>query len=187
MGIIETLLISLALSMDAFAVAITCGLSCKGKITPLKRILKVGLFFGFFQAIMPIIGYFAGSLIPFDITSFDHWIAFGLLAYIGIHMIKESFDHDSEVKKNCFKTSVLFISAVATSIDALAAGFSLSLLGGQIEVLTISAGLITLIVSMSGVRIGNKFGHIFEKRAEQVSGLVLILIGLKILIEHLFF
>lgn len=186
MGIIETLLIALALAMDAFAVSITCGIC--GKSINVFKMLKVAIFFAAFQTIMPIIGFTVGDIIPFNIEDFDHWLAFVLLALIGGHMIKESFDKDEEcdIKKDVFKTTTLILAAIATSIDALAAGFSVSILKSGISLLAISAGLITLITSFCGVVIGKKFGHIFEKKIELISGSVLILIGLKILIEHLF-
>ncbi len=185
MGIIETLLISLALAMDAFAVSITCGIC--GKSINTFKILKVAILFALFQTLMPIIGFYIGYLIPFDIGHIDHWIAFALLGIIGGHMIKESFnkDEDCTQKKDLFKTSTLIIAAIATSIDALAAGFSVSILKSGISLLAISAGIITLITSSLGVLIGRKFGHIFEKKIELISGSVLMLIGLKILIEHL--
>lgn len=185
MGIIETLLIAIALSMDAFAVSIACGLNTKS--INIYMMIKVGVYFGVFQAIMPLIGYYAGNLLPFDISTYDHWIAFGLLVLIGGHMVKESFDPDSSENKDYFGKRVLFTAAFATSIDALAAGFSASLLNAGILLLTVSAGVITLFSSSLGVRIGNRYGHIFEKKVELASGLVLILIGAKILIEHLFF
>lgn len=186
MSSIEIILIAIALAMDAFAVSITCGLSTQH--IKLSKILKVGLFFGGFQAIMPLIGYYAGNIIPFDISLFDHWIAFALLAFIGVHMIKESFDpcEDTE-KKDIFKTKTLLIAAIATSIDALAAGFSVSLLEANIVLLVWVAGIVTLVISMTGVKIGKRFGHLLETSVELISGIVLILIGLKILIDHLFF
>ncbi len=188
MGIIETLIISVALAMDAFAVSIACGIS-KKKIS-IFNIIKVGLFFGLFQGLMPFLGYIFGNLIPFDITAFDHWIAFVLLGFIGVSMIRESSgseDDDVSDKKDLFKTWTLFIAAIATSIDALAAGFSFSLLGSGIMLLVISATLITLITSIIGVIVGSRFGHIFEKKIELIAGSVLILLGIKIVIEHTFF
>lgn len=186
MGIIETLLIAAALSMDAFAVSIACGLNTRS--INIYKMIKVGIYFGVFQAIMPLIGYYAGYLLPFDISTYDHWVAFALLALIGGHMIKESLDQDSsENNKDYFRKRVLFTAAFATSIDALAAGFSASLLNAGILLLTLSAGIITLLSSSLGVKIGNRYGHIFEKKVELAGGIVLILIGTKILIEHLFF
>lgn len=182
MGFIELIIISIALAMDAFAVSITCGIS--NKQPKASQIIKVSLFFGFFQFLMPVIGYFAGCFIPFDITLFDHWIAFGLLSFIGIHMIKESKE-ECEEPKDLFRTRTLLIAAIATSIDALAAGFSVSLLDAKISLLAISAGIITFIFSFTGVKLGSKIGHHIEKKAELFSGIVLIIIGIKIVIEHL--
>ena len=185
MNNIGIVLMAIALAMDAFAVSIACGL-CKKKIS-LNKILKVGLFFGGFQAIMPLIGYYTWNLLPFDMSDYDHWIAFGLLAFIGGHMIKESFEvcDDNKEKKDLFKTKNLLLAAIATSIDALAAGFSLSILNLGILLLTITTGFVTFTMSIVGVQIGKKFGHILESRVEIISGLVLIGIGTKILIDHL--
>lgn len=177
---------AVALAMDAFAVSVTCGL-CKNQIN-FSKILKVGIFFGGFQALMPLIGYYACDLLPFDISMYDHWIAFGLLAFIGVHMIKESFNNDDNkniTKKDLFETKNLIIASVATSIDALAAGFSLSILNLGILLLTITTGIITLVISIFGVHIGKRFGHILGSKVELISGFVLIGIGLKILTEHL--
>lgn len=179
------ILIGVALAMDAFAVSIACGMSRKR--IGIYKALKVGLFFGGFQALMPLIGYYTWNLLPFDMSTYDHWIAFGLLAFIGGHMIKESFEvyDDEEDKKDLFKTKNLLIAAIATSIDALVAGFSLSILDLGILLLTVTTGIITLMLSMIGVQIGKRFGKILGNRVELISGLVLIGIGIKILIDHL--
>lgn len=184
MNTAEILLIALALAMDAFAVSITCGI-CSQRIT-LKNVLKVALFFGGFQALMPLAGWFIGSVLSFDMSMADHWIAFGLLALIGGKMIVESRE-ESEECKNYFRLPTLTMAAIATSIDALAAGFSITLLGGSIMFLAASAGIIAFIMSFIGVEVGNRHGHLFEKNIELIGGLVLIGIGAKILIEHLFF
>ncbi|MGL1893164.1 MAG: manganese efflux pump MntP family protein [Spirochaetaceae bacterium] len=189
MGIIEIILIAIALAIDAFAVSITCGINTK--VVRLKNILKVGLLFGLFQAVMPLIGNYAGNMIPFDITTYDHWIAFGLLSIIGIHMIKESRTKNDPLEtkkstKDIFGTRTLIFAAIATSIDALAAGFSASLLNAKIILLASSAGIITLILSCIGVYLGRRIGHIFEKKAELLSGIVLILIGVNIVYRHMF-
>lgn len=177
------ILLAIALAMDAFAVSITCGLQ-KDRAN-IKNSIKVALFFGIFQALMPLLGYYVGKNIPFDITKVDHWIAFGLLGFIGIHMIKESFNDDEDCKKDLFKTKTLLLAAIATSIDALAAGFSLSLLDADIKLLIITTGLVTAVLSFIGVKIGKRIGKVFESKIELISGVVLILIGLEILLEHL--
>lgn len=180
---LEIIIIAVALAMDAFAVSIACGL-CKKQVSIVET-LKVGLFFGGFQAIMPLIGYYAGLYIPVDFSKFDHWIAFLLLAFIGAHMIKESFEEDEECKPDMFGTKTLLIAAIATSIDALAAGFSIALLEANICLLVITTGIVTFAAGVVGVKIGKRFGHLLESRVELFSGIVLIAIGAKILIEHL--
>lgn len=183
MSSLGIIVLAIALAMDAFAVSITCGMQ-KTDAT-IKNSIKVGLFFGIFQALMPILGYFTGNSLPFDITYFDHWIAFVLLGIIGGHMIKESFADEEECTKDLFNTKTLTIAAIATSIDALAAGLSISFLNENIMLLVITTGIVTAALSVIGVKIGKRLGHLFESRIELISGLVLILIGLKILIEHL--
>ncbi len=184
MNIIELLLIAVGLSMDAFAVAVCKGLSMS-KIT-LKKALVVGLYFGIFQAAMPLLGYFVGSLFEKQITSFDHWIAFGLLLLIGGNMIREAVkrDDDDECKEDIGPKS-MFPLAIATSIDALAVGVSFAFLQVEIVPAVSFIGVITLVLSMVGVKIGNVFGLKFKSRAEIVGGVILILIGTKILLEHL--
>jgi len=185
MGNLETLIIAMALAIDAFAVSITFGVC--GKKINIWNILKVGFLFGTFQGIMPLIGYYPVALIPFDVSHFGPWVAFLLLGIIGTHMIVESTKKDEECDpyKNIFSFKILFISAIATSIDALAAGLSVSLLNSSIFLLSISAAIIAFIGSCLGVVLGKRFGHISEKKMELASGIVLILIGLKILLEPL--
>lgn len=185
MRAIEIIIIAAVLAIDAFAVSIAYGINSV-KCKPFKT-LRVGLFFGGFQALMPIIGYYAWDILPFDMGAFDHWIAFILLLFIGVHIIKEAFESDHEDKKmrDLFNTRNLLIASIATSIDALAAGFSLSILNTGIALLSISTGIITMSLAMMGVYLGRKMGHILNNKMEVVSGIVLILIGIKILIENL--
>ena len=184
MGVIEILLLGVSLSMDAFAVSICKGLSMK-KINWKKAII-IGLYFGIFQALMPIIGYFLGSAFESFVTSIDHWIAFVLLALIGGNMIKEAFGR--EEKGNCndnidFKTMIVL--AIATSIDALAVGITFAFLEVNLPLAVTLIGLTTFIISLIGVIIGNKFGSKYEKKSQIVGGIVLLFIGVKILLEHL--
>ena len=185
MGIIELLLIAVGLSMDAFAVSICKGLSC-AKIKP-KYFLLTGLWFGGFQALMPAIGYLLGTTFQDYITSFDHWVAFILLALIGGNMVKEAFSCDCEKENDAsFGFKNMFLLAVATSIDALAVGITFAILDDVNIVLAISSiGIITFIISAIGLKIGNIFGLRYKSKAEFLGGVILILIGLKILLEHL--
>ena len=169
--------------MDAFAVSITSGITVRH--LRIKHALKIALFFGFFQAIMPIIGWLSGMSLRNIISGFDHWIAFGLLSIIGCKMIYESFKLKKE-KINPQNIYILFILSIATSIDALAVGLSLSFLKVAIILPAIIIGVVTFLLSFFGVYVGNKVGHFFERKIEMIGGLVLIGIGLKILIEHLF-
>ena len=186
MGFAELLILAFAMSMDAFAVSICKGLSMKK--AGLKEGGICGIWFGGFQALMPLIGFFLGSLFAETIEDFDHWIAFGLLAIIGANMLKEAFskcdsceEHDADLS---FKT--MFVMAVATSIDALAAGLSLSMAGGVNIWLAISLiGVVTFVMCALGVKIGNIFGSRFEKKAQIAGGVILILLGTKILLEHM--
>lgn len=186
MSIIELFLIAVGLSMDAFAVSI-----CKGlNMTKLnkKNAAIIALFFGGFQALMPLIGWFVGSHFQKYIVSIDHWIAFGLLVFIGAQMIYESFKEEDEesVDGNDLKIKQLFVMAIATSIDALAIGVTFALLPGvNIWISIALIGVITFIISFAGVGIGFKFGNKYEKRAQIAGGIILILLGVKILLEHL--
>lgn len=170
--------------MDAFAVSITSGLTME--TFRIKSALRISLFFGGFQAIMPVIGFFAGLNIRRYITEIDHWIAFGLLVLVGSKMIYESlFNHENAEKMDPDNVSTLLVLAIATSIDALAVGLSLSFL--QEGILTAAAiiGAVTFIISFIGVAIGKHTGRLFGNRIEILGGLILIGIGTKILIEHL--
>ena len=187
MGIIELILVAVGLSMDAFAVSI-----CKGLALPksgMKEAFTVGLYFGVFQAVMPFIGYFAGIQFASFIEDYDHWIAFALLAFIGGKMVFESRKEDCETESAAISPAKMFPLAIATSIDALAVGVSLAFLPETIGIgLSVAIiGCITLSISVVGVKIGKLVGGRLKKGAEMAGGIVLVAIGLKILIEHLFF
>ena len=183
MGISELLLIGVGLSMDAFAVSIGKGLSTKC-LKP-RHYLSVGAWFGGFQALMPIIGFLLGVSFASLVESFDHWIAFVLLSIIGINMIRESLHGDDCEICPDFSIRSMFMLAIATSIDALAVGVSFAFL--QIDILPAASiiGVTTFILSMIGLRIGNIFGCRYKSKAEFAGGVVLIIIGIKILTEHL--
>ena len=183
MGILEIVLLALGLAMDAFAVSICKGLSMK-KMSWKKGII-IALYFGFFQGIMPIIGYFLGTSFENLVTKLDHWIAFVLLAFIGINMLKEAFSTDIENFNDNVDFKTMIILAVATSIDALAVGITFAFLKTNIVIASIIIAVVTFITSILGVKIGNKFGDKYERKAEIVGGLILIFIGIKILLEHL--
>lgn len=190
MSIIELFLIAVGLSMDAFAVSICKGLAMK-KCTWTKGCVA-GLYFGIFQAGMPVIGYLLGVQFKDLITSVDHWIAFVLLGFIGANMIKEALEKDDEDECEDCKTDgdTLAVKemlglAVATSIDALAVGVTFAFLQVQIIPAVSFIGITTFVISMVGVKIGNIFGSKYKARAELFGGVILIFMGLKILIEHL--
>jgi len=182
MDLLSVLLISIALAMDSFTVAIAAGTSLKKQ--GIHTAAKIGLIFGFFQGFMPLIGWLAGTSFSSAISDFDHWIAFGLLTVIGVHMIYES--KKKECKKIDFLSSkMLALLGIATSIDALAVGLSFALL--QIEIFSAIAliGIVSFAFSFTGFFIGKKAGYLLKGKAELAGGTVLILIALKILIEHL--
>ena len=183
MEFLELFLMALALAMDAFAVSLGKGLATRELRT--KHAVITGAWFGSFQALMPLIGYFLGRAFSSYITSFDHWIAFALLAYIGANMIKEAFSCDEEEQNSCFAVGVMFTMAVATSIDALAAGVSLAMDNANIWIAITLIGIITFITSAIGVKIGNVFGSKYSFAAQLSGGVVLVLMGIKILLEHL--
>lgn len=185
MNLLNIIFISIGLAMDAFSVSITNGVTIK-KMKK-RYALKIALFFGGFQALMPIIGWFAGSAFKKHIESVDHWIAFVLLTFIGGKMIYEStIMEENEESKNPLDAFILLTLAIATSIDALAVGITLSVLKVNILNPAIIIGIITFIFCFAGVFIGNKFGSLFEDKIEIFGGVVLIIIGLKILVEHLY-
>ena len=186
MKLLEIILIAIGLSMDAFAVSITLGLSVEKPRA--KEILTPGIFFGFFQALMPTIGYFAGTYFAAKIQEFDHWVAFVLLGIIGGNMIRESLSKkEEESNENPFQFIKMLGLAIATSIDALAVGVTFAFFKINIFMAAIIIGSITFIISMAGVKIGNLFGTKFKSKAEFIGGAVLVLLGIKIVIEHLFF
>ncbi len=187
MAIGELLLLALGVSMDAFAVSVCKGLAMKK--AALKAGCVCGAWFGGFQALMPLIGFFLGTLFAEAIEAVDHWVAFALLAIIGVNMLKEAFEKDEGGCESCdadLSVRTMFLMAVATSIDALAVGISLAM-AGQVNIFLAVAliGLFTFCTSALGVKIGNVFGSRFEKKAQMAGGVILILLGLKILLEHL--
>lgn len=185
MGIIELFLIAVGLSMDAFAVSVCKGLAMK-KCTWTKAGI-VGLYFGIFQAGMPLLGYALGVQFSHVITSIDHWIAFVLLGIIGLNMIKESREdgEECEMEEDSLKVKEMLVLAVATSIDALAVGITFAFL--QVDIIPAVAfiGVTTFLLSVGGAKIGNVFGAKYKSKAELAGGLILILMGIKILLEHL--
>lgn len=182
MGIMELLFIAVGLSMDAFAVSIGKGLS----VTQLKTRhgLSVGMWFGGFQALMPLVGYCLGATFASVVSEFDHWISFALLGLIGVNMIREACSDDDEVNPD-FSFKTMLIMAIATSIDALAVGVSFAFLGVNIFTAALVIGVTTFMLSVAGLKIGNIFGCRYKSRAEIAGGLILVFIGVKILIEHL--
>lgn len=187
MGIVELFLIAVGLSMDAFAVAVCKGLAMK-KCTWTKAGI-VGLYFGVFQAGMPLIGYVLGVQFKDVITSIDHWIAFVLLGIIGINMVRESRGDcdDCETENEALDVKTMVGLAIATSIDALAVGVTFAFLQVNIVPAVSFIGVTTFIISIAGVRIGNIFGAKYKSKAELAGGVILILMGVKILLEHLGF
>ena len=184
MGIIELILLSIGLGMDAFAISICKGISMKKM--DWKKACIIGTYFGIFQAIMPVIGYFLGSTFESFITNFDHWVAFILLAIIGGNMIKESLSNECDTITDDINFKTMIILAIATSIDALAVGITFAFFNVNLILAITLIGIITFALSVIGTKIGNKFGDKYEKKAEFVGGVILILLGLKILLEHLF-
>lgn len=186
MGLLELFILAVGLSMDACAVSI-----CKGLATEkvkLKHNIMAGLWFGGFQALMPLIGYFLGTAFEKYVTAVDHWIAFVLLGAIGFNMVKESFSKEED-ESNCdFSFKTMFVMAVATSIDALAVGITFALLPDVNIIAAVTfIGITTFLFSAVGVKIGNVFGERYKSKAEFAGGVILIILGAKILIEHLFF
>lgn len=182
MGILEIIFISIGLAMDAFAVSICKGMSTKE--IRLKHYLVVGGYFGGFQALMPLVGYLLGVNFQELIVSIDHWIAFILLGIIGVNMIKESFGDDENIN-NSFSFKEMLPLAVATSIDALAVGITFAFLKVNIILAIALIGIITFVISVIGIKIGKVCGDKLKNKAELLGGIVLIIIGIKILLEHL--
>lgn len=183
MGVIEIVLIAIGLAMDAFAVSVGKGLSLRS-VEP-RHAIKAGVWFGGFQALMPLVGYFLGRSFASVVVSVDHWIAFGLLMLIGLNMIRETIWGDEEDSASSdFGPRTMFIMAVATSIDALAVGISFAFLDVNIWLSVLIVGLVTLLLSASGIYLGRIFGSRLGDKAGILGGLVLIAIGVKILLTH---
>ena len=190
MGFFELLLLAIGVSMDAFAVSICKGLAMQK--ADARGMCIVGGWFGGFQALMPAIGFFLGTLFAAAIEAVDHWVAFGLLGFLGFNMLKEAFS-GGECECCCEETveadlsvKTMFVMAIATSIDALAVGISLAMAGGvNIFAAVTFIGITTFGFSAVGVKIGSVFGSKFEKKAQMAGGIILIIIGLRILLEHL--
>lgn len=184
MTLLELLIIAVGLAMDAFAVSICKGLSVQ-KILP-RHSWSVGLWFGGFQALMPLLGYLLGSNFAAEVAGVDHWIAFGLLLLIGGNMIREAVEAREVEPNPDFSPYTMFLLAVATSIDALAVGVTFAFLKVAMWQAVALIGITTMLLSMVGLRVGNLFGNRYKEKAEWLGGVILILIGGRILIDHLF-
>lgn len=186
MDLLANVFVAVGLATDAFAVSVSSGMSIKHM--KMNKALKVALFFGGFQALMPILGWLLGLSICDFLAAIDHWVAFGLLSFLGIRMIREAQAEEEEtLKVNPLDNNVLLGLAIATSLDALAVGLSFAVLKTSIFQPAALIGIITFGLTFLGVFIGNKFGEIFDNKIELIGGLVLVGIGVKILIDHLFF
>lgn len=183
MGFIEILLVGVSLAADAFAAAVCKGLSLNK--LDIKKSLIIGLYFGIFQGLMPILGYLLGTTFSDFITSIDHWIAFVLLSSIGLNMIREALSKESDSCNDNVDFKTMLPLAIATSIDALAIGITFAFLKVNILVASIVITLTTFVLSFIGSKIGHKFGTKFKSKAEFIGGLILVLMGIKILLEHL--
>ena len=183
MTLLNLFLIAVGLSMDAFAVS-----GCKGlamEKAPLKKAAIAGVWFGSFQALMPLLGYLLGNRFEKYITHIDHWITFGLLALIGANMVKEAFSKEEEKASSTMYFKEMFLLAVATSIDALAVGITFAFLRVDLLPAVCLIGATTFVLSALGLKVGNLFGSRYKSRAELAGGILLILMGVKILLEHL--
>lgn len=178
----EIFFIAVGLSMDAFAVSVASGWSAG--CLRVRHALRIAFFFGAFQAVMPVVGWLAGAGLRGYIAEFDHWVAFGLLSVVGLKMIYESQRLGSD-ERPPLGLKMLLLLSIATSIDALAVGLSLSFLNVPIIAPALIIGLVTFVFSYTGVLVGSRFGHFFERKIEALGGLILIAIGLSILVEHL--
>ncbi len=183
MELFEIIFIGIGLAMDAFAVSVCKGLSMK-KFN-FKNAIIIALYFGFFQGFMPVIGFALGTTFKGLIESIDHWIAFILLGAIGGNMIKESRDDELDKRNDKIDFKTMIVLAIATSIDALTVGITFAFLDVNIFTSIAFIGIITFVMSMCGVKIGNKFGDKYQNKAELLGGIILIFIGIKILLEHL--
>lgn len=183
MNLIEIILVSIGLAMDAFAVSVCKGLSIR-KVN-LNKIVIIGGYFGLFQGLMPMIGFFLGNIFGNIIVSVDHWVAFILLIMIGYNMLRDAFSKESDSSDDRVDFKAMFPLAIATSIDALAVGITLAFLKVNIIKSIFIIGIITFLISCFGVKVGNVFGNKYEKKAQMIGGVILIFMGIKILIEHL--
>lgn len=183
MGIIEIFLIGIGLAMDAFAVAVCKGLSIKN--LNWNKSIIVGIYFGLFQGGMIVVGYLLGTSFESFITKIDHWIAFVLLLLIGGGMLKEALSKNCEETNDKIDFKTMVVLAIATSIDALAIGITFAFLKVNVASSALVIGIITFILSIIGVKIGNKFGNKYEKKAQFMGGIILAVMGFKILLEHL--
>ncbi len=183
MELLAVILVGIALAMDAFAVSLCKGFAL-GKAN-LKSMIIVGLWFGSFQFIMPVIGFYVGKSFYDVISEFDHWIAFLLLATIGMNMVREAITSDEDDTDPDIGFRIMFLLAIATSIDALAVGVSLAMEGGNIWLEGAIIGILTFLISAIGIKLGSLFGNRFGNKAEILGGVILILIGIKILLEPL--
>ena len=182
MDTISVLLIAIGLAMDAFAVSVCKGLAIR---TPtVKQMLIVGIWFGAFQGIMPIIGYYLGESFHQYISQFDYIVAFLLLLLIGLNMIREAFSKEEDDGNADIGIKIMFLLAIATSIDALAVGISFSMDGVDVFLPALVIGIVTLLISMAGVKLGSLVGDRYSSKAEILGGIILILLGIKILLEH---
>jgi putative Mn2+ efflux pump MntP len=185
MNFIEVLLISLSMAMDAFAVCLGAG--TQARTSGPRPTFRLAFHFGLFQFLMPVLGWFAGTTLLRYIATYDHWVAFGLLAFVGVRRIRSGFDPNSdELKNDPSRGWNLVLLSIAVSIDALAIGLSLGLIGVTIWYPAAVIGVVTGLVSWLGLRLGNKLGKKFGKRMEIAGGIILILIGVRILLAHLF-
>ena len=184
MNFFEILLIAVSMAMDAFVVCLGAG--AQARTSSPRSIFRLSFHFGLFQFIMPVLGWFAGTTIVRYISAYDHWVAFGLLAFVGIRMIRSGLGPDgAEQKNDPSRGWTLVLLAFATSIDALAVGFSLGVVGVVIWYPAVVIGVVTGLISWLGIFLGNRMGQKFGKRMEIIGGIVLILIGFRILISHL--
>ena len=183
MKLFEIIVIGIGLAMDAFAVSVCKGLAMKK--LDCKKAIIIAVYFGIFQTLMPVLGYFLGSTFSSFVQQVDHWIAFILLVLIGGNMIKDSTDDEEEKRNDRVDVKTMVLLAIATSIDALAVGVTFAFFAVNLLLSILIIGIITFTLSVLGVVIGNKFGDKFQNRAELAGGIILIVIGLKILLEHL--
>ncbi|MDD4858999.1 MAG: manganese efflux pump MntP family protein [Dehalococcoidales bacterium] len=183
-NLVSVFLIALGLSADCFAVAVSSSIALKKPTR--AQILRVALSFGSFQALMTFLGWLAGRTVVELISGYDHWLAFGLLAFVGARMIRESMEHEKEEKKaDMTRGFMLLVLSLATSLDSLAVGLSIALMQVNIAIAAGIIGITSFLVTATGFTVGHRAGSLIGKRAELIGGLVLIGIGVKILIEHL--